>query len=366
MADFPNEIQINPATINKLILGGVVVVLLGFGVTSSFYKVDPREHVVVLRLGEYLKKETETGLKFKLPFGIDKIYRVAVTTIEEEKFTFANMATNRRNSSYSSSSRNEAEATLVVTGDLNVADVEWATQYLIGNAYNFLFEVKNPILTFRALNESVMREVVGDRTIDEVLTSGREEIELEVEKELRRLAEQYKLGIMLKKVILQNVKPPKAVNESWDDVNQAQQEKQQTINTAKAALNEVIPRARGDATRIVEEAKGYAVERVNQANGDASLFKQVFAAYQKAPEVTRKRIYLETIGKVFATGGLGVRTGDPGVRTGDPGVRTGDPGVQTGDPGVQGQSRKGTPRKIIIDEDAKGLLPLLNLNQEAK
>mgnify|MGYP000028718343 CR=1 FL=1 len=359
MVDFPNEIRINPAAINKLIVGGIVVLLVGFGVMSSFYKVDPREHVVVLRLGEYLKKETETGLKFKLPFGIDKIYRVEVTTVKEEKFTFANMTTNRRNSSYSSSNRNEAEATLVVTGDLNVADVEWATQYLIGDAYNFLFEVKNPIPTFRALNESVMREVVGDRTIDEVLTSGREEIELEVEKELRRLAEQYKLGIMLKKVILQNVKPPQAVNESWDDVNQAQQEKQQTINTAKAALNQVIPKARGDATRIVEEAKGYAVERVNQADGDASLFKQVFAAYQKAPEVTRKRIYLETIGKVFATGGSGVQAGDSGVQAGDP-------GGQAGDPGGQGQAGKGGPRKIIIDEDAKGLLPLLNLNQEAK
>ena len=345
MADFPNEIRINPATVNKLIVGGAAVLLLGIGVMSSLYKVDPREHVVVLRLGEFLKKETVTGLKFKLPFGIDKIYRVEVTTVEEEKFTFANMTANRRNSSYSSSNRNEAEATLVVTGDLNVADVEWATQYLIDDAYNFLFEVKNPILTFRALNESVMREVVGDRTIDEVLTSGREEIELEVEQKLRELAEQYKLGIMLKKVILQNVNPPQAVNESWDDVNQAQQEKQQTINTAKAALNKVIPKARGDATRIVEEAKGYAVERVNQADGDANLFKQVFAAYQKAPEVTRKRIYLETVGKVFATGGLG---------------------SQTGGPDGQAQTGKGSPRKIIIDEDAKGLLPLLNLNQEAK
>jgi len=352
MADFPNEIRINPAVMNKLIVGGVVVLLVGMGVMSSFYKVDPREHVVVLRFGEYLKKETETGLKFKLPFGIDKIYRVAVTTVEEEKFTFANMTEIRRNSSYSSSSRNEADATLVVTGDLNVADVEWATQYLIEDAYDFLFEVKNPILTFRALNESVMREVVGDRTIDEVLTSGREEIELEVEKELRRLAEQYKLGIMLKKVIIQKVKPPKAVNESWDDVNQAQQEKKQRINKAKGALTKVIPKARGDAKRIVEEAKGYAVERVNQADGDASLFKQVFAAYQKAPEVTRKRIYLETIGKVFATGG--------------PGSQTGGSGGQTGGPDGQAQTGKGSPRKIIIDEDAKGLLPLLNLNQEAK
>ena len=326
MADFPNEIRINPAIINKLIIGGVVVLLVGIGVMSSFYKVDPRENAIVLRLGRYTGAPvTDQGLHFKLPFGIDRATLVEVTTVHKLEFGFATQTPGTR-TRYASRSSGQSEISLIVTGDLNIADVEWSTQYMVSDAYNYLFKVRNATETFRAMNEAVMREVIGDRTINEVLTSGRSQIQQEVKEKLQKLANQYELGINLDKVILQDVNPPDAVKPSWNDVNEAQQEYSATINIAQARYNEVVPRASGEAERTVEEAEGYAVQRVNEAQGDADLFRQVFTAYQKAPEVTRKRIYLETMNEVLATG----------------------------------------PRKSILDTEAKGLLPLLNLNQEAK
>jgi len=326
MADFPNEIRINPAIINKLVVGGVVVLLVGYGVMSSFYKVDPREHAIVLHLGKYTGAPvTDTGLHFKWPFNIDRVTNVEVTTVHKLEFGFVTQTPGTR-TSYSPRSRGQADASLIVTGDLNIADVQWSTQYMISDAYNYLFKVRNAIETFRAMNEAVMREIIGDRTINEVLTSGRSEIQQEVKEKLQALSTQYELGIKLDKVILQDVNPPESVKASWNDVNEAQQEYSATINTAQAKYNEVVPKADGEAERTVEEAEGYAVQRVNEAQGDADLFKQVFSAYQKAPEVTRTRIYLETLNEVLATG----------------------------------------PRKIIMDTEVKGLLPLLNLNKEGK
>ena len=326
MVDFPNEIRINPAIINKLILGGVVVLLVGFGVMTIFYKVDPREEAIVLRLGRYTGAPvTEQGLHFKLPFGIDRVTIVEVTTVHKLEFGFSTQTPGTR-TRYSPRSSGQADASLIVTGDLNIADVQWSTQYMVSDAYNYLFKVRNATETFRAMNEAIMREVIGDRTINEVLTSGRSEIQQEVKEKLQALSTQYELGINLDKVILQDVNPPESVKASWNDVNEAQQEYSATINTAQAKYNEVVPKADGEAERTVEEAEGYAVQRVNEAQGDADLFRQVFSAYQKAPEVTRTRIYLETLNEVLATG----------------------------------------PQKIIMDTEAKGLLPLLNLNQEAK
>ena len=228
----------------------------------------------------------------------------------------------------------------IVTGDLNIANVEWSTQYKVEKAYDYLFKVRNAVDTFRDMNEAVMREAVGDRTINEVLAVGRTEIQQEVKEKLQALGDQYELGITLTQVILKDVNPPESVKQSWNDVNQAQQEKSSMINKAEAVKNTVIPKAKGEAERTIEDAKGYAIERENNAQGDADLFKQVFSAYQKAPEVTRKRIYLETIGKVLAS--------------------------QQRDDGNGGFVLEQGPRKIIMDQDSKGLLPLLNLNQEAK
>jgi len=358
MADFPNEIRINPAIINKLIVVVGVVLLVGIGVMSSVYKVDPREHAIVLRLGKYTGAPvTDTGLHFKLPFGIDRVTNVEVTTVHKLEFGFVTQTPGVR-TSYASRSRGQSEASLIVTGDLNIADVEWSTQYVVSNAYNYLFKVRNAIETFRAMNEAVMREIIGDRTINEVLTSGRSEIQQEVKEKLQELANQYELGINLDKVILQDVNPPESVKASWNDVNEAQQEYSSTINTAQSMYNQVVPKADGEAERTVEEAEGYAVQRVNEAQGDADLFKQVFSAYQKAPEITRKRIYLETIGKVLATGGSGGQ-GQAGIGQGQAGI-----GAQSTSPRME--EHRTSPRKIIMDQDVTGLLPLLNLNKEGK
>jgi len=334
MVDFPNEIRINPAAINKLIIGGVVVLLVGFGVMSSFYKVNPGEHAIVLTLGRYIGKPvTEEGLKFNWPFGIDRVTKVNVAEVRPAVFGFDKATGRPRTIAH-------RETSQIVTGDLNIASVEWSTQYRVDKAYEYLFKVRSAVETFRDMNEAVMREVVGDRTINEVLTVGRTEIQQEVKEKLQALADQYELGIRLTQVILKDVNPPESVKQSWNDVNQAQQEKSSMINKAEAEKNMIIPKAKGEAERTIEDAKGYAIERENNAQGDADLFKQVFSAYQKAPEVTRKRIYLETIGKVLAT--------------------------QQRDDGKGGFVVEQGPRKIIMDQDSKGLLPLLNLNQGAK
>jgi len=319
---------------NKLILGGVVVVLVGMGVMSSFYKVNPGEHAIVLTLGKYNNiPVTEEGLKFNWPFGIDRVTKVNVAELRTAVFGFDETSARPR----TEAQRKTAE---IVTGDLNIADVQWSTQYRVKNAYEYLFKVRSAVETFRDMNEAVMREAVGDRTINEVFTVGRTEILLEVKEKLQVLADQYELGISLTQVFLKEVNPPESVRQSWNDVDMAKQEKESMINKAIAEKDKVIPKAKGEAERTIEDAKGYAIERENNAQGDADLFKQVFSAYQKAPEVTRKRIYLETIGKVLAT--------------------------EQRDDGNGGFIVEQGPRKIIMDEDSKGLLPLLNLNQEAK
>jgi len=212
----------------------------------------------------------------------------------------------------------------MLTGDLNVADVEWVTQYRVSNPKDYLFKVRHLDKTFRDMNEAVMREVIGDHTINETLTTGRTAIEIAAKNELQARCNQYEMGIAIDQVILQDVNPPELVKPAFNEVNQAQQEREKLINQARQEYNKVIPKAKGDAQKTIEEAEGYAIERTNKAEGEAKRFESLFTAYQKAPEVTRQRMYLETMDKVLGTVG----------------------------------------RKIIIDEDVSGLLPLLNLNQE--
>jgi membrane protease subunit HflK len=209
----------------------------------------------------------------------------------------------------------------MLTGDLNMALVEWVVQYRIEDPKAFLFNVYEPEWTLRDAGETVMREVVGDRTIDEVLTIGRQDIEVETVARLSKLVEKYGLGIRVMQVQLQNVQPPKLVQSSFNEVNQAQQEKQQAINMANGEYNKAVPRAKGEAERKVSEAQGYALKRVNEARGDADRFSALFEEYKKAPEVLRQRVYLETMTEVL--------------------------------PQIE--------RKVIIDEKARQVLPLLQL-----
>ena len=212
----------------------------------------------------------------------------------------------------------------MVTGDLNTALVEWVIQYRISDPARYEFNVRDPDSTLRDASESVMREVVGDRTVDEVITIGRQEIEHESLTRLQDLVQLYDIGISIDQVQLKNVNPPLPVQASFNEVNQAQQEREKSINVANGQYNREIPKARGEADQQISEAQGYATQRVNEAEGDVAKFNAMFAEYLKAPEVTRRRIYLETIQAVL--------------------------------PEIS--------KKVILDEDATQVLPLLQLGDD--
>lgn len=304
-----------------MIVGVVVGLLVIAGAATTMYQVQAEFQGVVLRFGRYLKT-VNPGLQFKLPFGIDRVYQVPVRRQLKEEFGFATSgATNP--TQYSSSDEQQHERSMV-TGDLNAATVEWIIQYRIDDPQSYLFHFRNPDETLRNLSESVMREVVGDRTVDEVITIGRQDIEVEALQKLQEMVKLYKLGIRIDQLQLKNVNPPAPVQPSFNEVNQAQQEREKMINEAKGEYNRFVPRARGQAQERISTAEGYAIRRVNEAEGDAARFNALFTQYQKAPEVTRERLYLETMGDVL-----------PQIK-----------------------------KRIVIDEKATGPLPLLQLNPE--
>jgi modulator of FtsH protease HflK len=303
----------------------VVVIIVVFAfifVMTMWFTVDPEERGLVLRFGRYVR-QVPSGLHVKLPWPIESVVKVPVERQLKEEFGFRTVSTEAR-TTYSPETF--ADEALMLTGDLNVAVVEWTAQFRVRDPYKFLFRVREVRKTFRDMNETVMREVIGDRSVNEVLTVGRQEIAAEVERQLQALCDQYETGIKVEQIVLQNVNPPDAVKPSFNEVNQAQQEREKLINQARADYNQVIPRARGRAQQTLEQAQGFATDRVNRARGDAELFIQVHAAFQRAPEVTRRRMYLETMAEIY-----------PKVK-----------------------------RKIILDEKLKGVLPLLPLQQEVK
>src|SRR6185369_2008341 len=262
-----------------------VVVLLLVG--TSYFTVPADSVAVVQRFGKYIGTD-EPGLHFKIPCGIDKVTLVAVRRQLKLEFGFSSPQA----SNLYQGSREPQQEQDMVTGDLNSAQVEWVVQYRIDDPKQYLFATSDPEDTLRAASEAVMREVIGDRTVDEVITFGRQEIENSVVPILQRLAKQYSLGLRVDLVQLKNINPPEKVQASFNDVNNAQQEKQRDINQATGQYNQVVPRARGEAARMIEEARGYAQKRINEATGDASYFNSMLAEYMKAPAVTRTRIYL--------------------------------------------------------------------------
>ena len=300
----------------SLILGGLGVFLLLLLLLSTFYQVQPEEVGVVLRFGKYVRT-TEPGLRMKIPLA-ETVLKVPVQRQLKEEFGFKTLEPGVR-TLYAQ--ERYLDESLMLTGDLNVGVVEWIVQYRVADPFLFLFRVRNVTQTFRDMNEAVMREVVGDRTVTEVLTVGRQEIETTVQERLQKMCNQYEIGITIDQVVLQDVNPPDPVKPSWDEVNQAQQQRDRLINEARAEYNQVIPRARGEAEQAVLQAEGYALDRVNRGQGDAARFKSLYEAYRRAPQVTRKRLYLETMQKIL--------------------------------PRLGG--------KLFLDEDAKGVLPLLPL-----
>lgn len=294
----------------------VILMMVMSGAGSLFFQVGPDELGVVQRFGKYVRTESP-GLHFKLPFGIETVRNVKVTHVFKEEFGFRTLQSGGRATTYAGRDDSSApssirmrrqlgtgsdpflEESLMLTGDLNVAVVEWIVQYTVKDPVQYLFRVRDPRETIRNMSESVMRLVVGDHTINQILTSGREKIQSQMEVMLQELLDDYGSGIAIRNVILQDVTPPNEVKPSFNFVNEARQEKERLINEAWKEYNRVIPMAKGQAEQVVREAEGYAVERINRAEGDAARFRLAVEAYKKSPQVTRKRLYLEMIDRVF-------------------------------------------------------------------
>jgi modulator of FtsH protease HflK len=300
--------------------------LVVVGIVTLFsigFTVEPEETGLVLRFGK-LVRQVPSGLHLKLPFPVERVVKVPVERQLKEEFGFRSADTSGGRSTYSD--EDHSRESLMLTGDLNVAVVEWTAQFRVRDPYKYLFKVRNVRRTFRDMNETVMREVIGDRSVNEVLTVGRQEIAAEVELRLQTLCDEYETGIKVEQIVLQDVNPPDPVKPSFNEVNQAQQEREKLINQARADYNQIIPRAKGQAQQAIEQAEGFATDRVNRARGDAELFIQVHAAYQRAPEVTRRRMYLETMTAIY-----------PKVKN-----------------------------KIVVDGSLKGILPLLQLQNSTQ
>lgn len=276
----------------KPIIVGIVLLVIIFG---AFFQIKPEELGVVTRYGKYTRT-VEPGLNLKIPF-LETVYKVPVERQQKLEFGFRTTGTGSLQTTYTKT--NTKAESLMLTGDLNLADVEWVVQYRIDNAYNFLFKVKDPENTLRDISEASMRQVVGDRTVNEVLTVGRTEVAASAQAMIQRLSTEYSLGVKIDQVVLQDVNPPDEVKAAFNAVNQAQQEKETLINEAKSAYNKVIPKASGQALETIQKAEGYALERVNNAQGEVARFNDLYTEYIKAPEVTRRRIYLETMNKVL-------------------------------------------------------------------
>ena len=313
----PPKIRVNSA----LILGILIALIVVVGLFSSFYSVPANSVAVVQRFGAYLKT-SEPGLHFKLPWGVDSITIVEVARQQKLEFGFATQGATNSYQYAETYEEMEQEKTMV-TGDLNTALIEWVVQYTIFEPEKYLFTFRDPLQTLRDLSEAVMREVVGDRSVDEVLTVGRQEIEIKAAERLRQLVTTLNIGITIDQIQLGNVNPPRSVETSFSDVNRAQQEKESSVNQAKAEYFKAVPRARGEAKQKISAAEGYASKRINEAEGDANRFQALLTEFKKAPEVTKKRMYLETMSEIL-----------PGV-----------------------------PGKVILDEKVPQFLPLMNLNQ---
>jgi len=283
-------------TLNYIVFALVAILALVI-LATSFYTVDADEVAVVLLFGKYAR-QTSPGLHFKLPLGIEKAIPVPVTSVFKEEFGFRTVRAGVR-TQYDP--RDFPDESLLLTGDLNIADVEWVVQYRISDPRKFLFEIRNGTLALRDLSEAVMRLVVGDRTVTEVLTVGRVEIAAEVKQRLQALLELYNTGLYVVNVTLQDVNPPEKVRPSFNAVNEAKQEKERLINEARKDYNQIVPKAQGLARQQIAEAEGYALKRVNEARGDADRFNAIREEYQNAKEVTRRRLYLETMSEILPT-----------------------------------------------------------------
>ena len=320
------ETQIDPAKVERWVkknLRNVIfIAVVIIAALTAVKTVGPEEEGVVLFFGKY-NRTVQPGLNFIVPFGLEKMYKIPVQRQLKQEFGFRTDTPGTR-TTYSR--RSYSDESLMLTGDLNLADVEWVVQYRISNSYQYLFRVRNAEKTLRDMAEAAVRKTVGDRTVNEVLTVGRQEVASNVELLLQQMCNEYENGIRIDQIVLQDVNPPETVKPSFNAVNQAQQERETLINQAESEYNRVIPRARGEAAETIQLAEAYMLNRVNRATGEADRFNSIFEAYIKAPEVTKKRLYLETMERVLPK----------------------------------------LDNKIILDEKGNNILPLLNLGTTKK
>ncbi|WP_405229962.1 FtsH protease activity modulator HflK [Lentisalinibacter sediminis] len=281
------------------IILGIVIALLAWGVMTSFYTVQPEQRAVVKRFGDVIGI-SDPGLHFKLPFGIDETQFVATERVLKQEFGFRSQEVRQQGATQYSEREFDNESAML-TGDLNIINVEWVVQYRINDPIKFLYELREPTNTLRDISESVMRRVVGNRLGSEVLTVGRVDIQSQSREEIQQIMDRYDAGIHIITVELQDVVPPRAVQPAFNEVNEARQERERMINEAQKRVNQEIPRAEGEAIRTVAVAEGYATERVNRALGESVRFTAVLDEYRDAPEVTRSRLYLETLNEVLPT-----------------------------------------------------------------
>jgi membrane protease subunit HflK len=280
-----------------VIVGGLV--LLGAVLLfTMFYTVETDEVAVVQRFGKYVRRE-EPGLRFKLPLGLETVRKVKVQRVLKAEFGFRTEEPGTRSRF---SSRTFTEESLMLTGDLNVAEVAWIVQFRIIDPVKYLFGNRNPALALSDAAQIVMRSVVGDHTVTEVLTERRVEIAQQVQMKMQELLNLYETGLRVETVQMQNVTPPSdEVKRAFNEVNEAQQEQSRKVNEALQAFNQEVPRERGEVDRTIAKAEGYAINRTNTAKGDVARFNSLLTEYRKAPEVTRRRLYLETMREILPT-----------------------------------------------------------------
>ncbi len=294
------------------------IIILGY---STVFTVKANQRAVILRFGKYMET-VEPGLHFKLPFGIDRVYAGEVKRIYNEEFGYRTLRSGRE-SMIDYNFRGAQEVSLMLTGDRNCAEVHWVVRYKIKDLKAYLFNVRNVKSTIRDVSEAVMRRLIGNRSIDEVLTIGRRDIEDVAEGEIETILDTYGCGIDVQAVNLKGVNPPGQVKDAFDAVNKAVQLRDQITNEAEGKRNKVIPAAMGKKEQAISEAEGYKIKRINEATGDTKAFIAIWKEYEKAKDVTRRRLYLETMARVIPK----------------------------------------CEEVYIIDEDQKGILPILNLRE---
>ncbi|VEN73054.1 Protein HflK [Candidatus Desulfarcum epimagneticum] len=320
--DIPPQINEIVDKVKKIKFPGgpliILVIIALFFASSTFFTIKVDEVGVVQRFGKYART-AQPGLNFKLPSGIEKVTKVRVEHVYKEEFGFRSVRSSR---SGRSSEQEDSGVSLMLTGDLNVGVVPWIVQYRIKDAYNYLFKVKDVRRLLRDMSEASMRQVIGDRSINEVI-SKRDEIADEAENVLQTKMNESEAGIQIVTIEMKKTNVPGPVQPSFNEVNQAVQEKEKVIYQAKEDYNKAIPQARGEAERTIKAAEGYYLDRVNRAKGDSSRFVSLYEEYEKAKDITRRRMYLEAFADVYQKLG----------------------------------------NKYIIDSNQKNFLPLLNMEK---